>query len=101
MLQRRKLVQQLPVYKNERVADSSRTTIHAQGDRMDISRITAQEIDARIKRGQKIQFVDSRAPKVWNDATTKLPGAVRVPPDEPEKHIANVGRDRVVVTYCT
>lgn len=68
---------------------------------MAVSKITAQEVDERMNRGEAIQFVDTRAPKVWNEADTKLPGAVRVPPNEPEKHIANVGRDRLVVTYCT
>jgi rhodanese-related sulfurtransferase len=54
-----------------------------------------------MNRGEEVQFVDSRNPQAWTAAKTKLPAAVRVPADEPEKHIANVGRDRPVVTYCT
>jgi len=68
---------------------------------MDVSRITIDEVNERMQRGEKVQFVDSRNPKAWGEADTRLPGAIRVPADEAEKHIANVGRDRLVVTYCT
>ena len=40
------------------------------------------------------QFVDSRNPKAWSEAKTKLPGALRVSVDEPE-NIGNVDRDRL------
>jgi rhodanese-related sulfurtransferase len=68
---------------------------------MAISKITAQEVNERISRGEAVQFVDLRAPKAWREARTKLPGAIRVPPGEVEKHIASVPRDPLVVTYCT
>ena len=31
----------------------------------------------------------------------KLPGAVRVPADEVDKHLSEIPRDRAVITYCT
>jgi rhodanese-related sulfurtransferase len=68
---------------------------------MAVSRITAQEVNERMQHGDKVQFVDSRNPRAWGEAETKLPGAIRVPAAEAEQHIANVGRDRLVVTYCT
>ena len=36
-----------------------------------------------------------------DEAETKASGAIRIPPDEAEKHIADVSRDDTVVTYCT
>ena len=68
---------------------------------MATARITPQEVNERMNHGEDVQFVDSRNPQAWSAAKTKLPGAVRVPADELEKHIADVRRDRLVVTYCT
>lgn len=64
------------------------------------SRITPQEVSARLQKGEKVQFVDCRNPKAWAEARTKLPGALRVPVDEPG-NIGNVAHDTLVVTYCT
>ena len=65
------------------------------------ARISVDEVLARIGRGEDMTFVDTRNPKAWGEATTKLPGAVRVPAEEAEKHIADIRRDHLVVTYCT
>lgn len=64
------------------------------------SRVTPQEVNEKLQRGEDVRFVDSRNPKAWSEAKTKLPGALRVSVDEPE-NIGNVDRDRLVVTYCT
>lgn len=64
-------------------------------------RITPQEVNERMKRGEQVQFVDSRNPKAWGEAKTKLPGATRAPADGAEKHLADIRRDRLVVTCCT
>ena len=64
------------------------------------SRITPQEVNAKLQNGERVQFVDSRNAKAWSEAQTKLPGALRVPADEPG-NIGNVTHDALVVTYCT
>lgn len=66
-----------------------------------MTKVTVEEVNNRLNRGEDVQFVDSRAPHVWDEADTKLPGAIRVPPDEPEKQISNVQKDAYAVTYCT
>lgn len=66
-----------------------------------MTKVTVEEVSNRLSNGDDVQFVDSRAPHIWDDADTKLPGALRVPPDEPEKQISNVRKDAYVVTYCT
>ncbi len=67
----------------------------------DVTRLKPQEVHQRMQRGENVQFVDSRNPDAWGKTATKLPGAVRIPADEAEKHLAGLARDRLVVTYCT
>lgn len=65
------------------------------------TRVTVDEVMERLNRGEEMQFLDTRNPKAWSDADTKLPGAIRVPEDEVEKHLAELTRDRTIITYCT
>ena len=66
-----------------------------------VERVTVEDVMGRLDRGERVFFVDSRNPQAWGDADVKLPGAVRVPAEEVEKHFADIPRDRMVVTYCT
>ena len=68
---------------------------------MEATRVTADEIKVRMERGEQFTFIDTRNPTAWGEAETKLPGALRVPADEVEKHLAEVPRDRTAITYCT
>ena len=65
------------------------------------TRVTVDEVRERMDRGEPFTFVDTRNPQAWEEADAKLPGAIRVPADEVEKHLSSIPRDRVVVTYCT
>ena len=66
-----------------------------------MKKITTEEVQKRLDSGEDITIVDSRAPHVWDETKTKASGAIRIPPDDAEKHIADVSRDDYVVTYCT
>lgn len=68
---------------------------------MEATRITIDEIKERLDRGEKFAFVDTRNPKAWVEAKTKLPGAIRVPADKVEQHLTSIPRDRTTITYCT
>ena len=68
---------------------------------MKLTRMSAYLANELMQRGERITFVDSRNDKAWAEANTKLPGAIRVPAAEVEKHFADIPRDRLVVTYCT
>jgi rhodanese-related sulfurtransferase len=68
---------------------------------MAVTKYSVTDVNSRLGQGEDVQFVDARNPRAWAEADTKLPGAVRVPPDEPEKHIGSVGRNRPVIIYCT
>ena len=64
-------------------------------------RISASDVIERMNRGEEVYFVDARNPQAWANADTRLPGAVRVPVDAIEQHLADIPRNRMIVTYCT
>jgi rhodanese-related sulfurtransferase len=68
---------------------------------MEATRITVDELKQRMERGEQFAFLDCRNPKAWDEAKLKLPGALRVPADEVEKHLDEIPHDRTVITYCT
>lgn len=68
---------------------------------MEATRVTVDELKERMNRGEQFTFIDTRNPKAWGEAETKLPGAIRVPADEVEQHLSEIPRDRTAITYCT
>jgi len=68
---------------------------------MEATRVTVDEVKERMNRGEEFTFIDTRNPKAWGEAQTKLPGAIRVPADEVEEHVSEIPRDRTAITYCT
>jgi hypothetical protein len=52
---------------------------------MEATRVTVDELKQRMDRGEQFAFVDTRNPKAWGEAESKLPGAIRVPADEVDK----------------
>jgi rhodanese-related sulfurtransferase len=83
--------------KDEEGLESSQQSAQA----MEATRVTADEVRERMERGEPFAFVDTRNPKAWAEADTKLPGAIRVPADEVEQHLREIPHDRAVITYCT
>ena len=63
--------------------------------------LTVAEVKEMMDRGQPLVFVDARNPQAWHNATTMLPGAVRIPADHVAEHLGEIPRDRTVITYCT
>lgn len=71
---------------------------------MEPSKLTPDQVKAKLDAGEPVTFVDVRAPKAWDASDVKIPGAIRVPPAAVEQHFAELGavpRDAIVVTYCT
>ena len=68
---------------------------------MEVTRVTVDELRERMNRGEQFVFVDTRNPKAWGEAETKLPAATRVPADDVEMHLDQIPKDRTVITYCT
>jgi len=70
-------------------------------NRPEATRITVDELNERMNRGEPFTILDTRNPKAWGDADTKLPGAIRVPADEVDQHLKDIPHDRAIITYCT
>ncbi len=68
---------------------------------MEPTRVTVDEVKERMDRGEKFTFLDTRNPKAWGEAETKLPSALRMPADEVEQHLDEIPRDRAGIAYCT
>lgn len=66
-----------------------------------MNKITIEEIEDRLNRGDDITLVDARSADAWNESDVKAGGAIRIPADDAEEHIADVSRDDYIVTYCT
>ena len=64
-------------------------------------RVTAEQVMARLARGEAIVFIDSRNPKAWSESDIKLPGAIRVDAGRVRDHLAEIPRGRPIVAYCT
>ena len=63
--------------------------------------VSAAEAKQMVDRGDRIAFVDARTPVAWEEAESKLPGAIRIPVDEVGEHIRGLPHDGTVITYCT
>jgi rhodanese-related sulfurtransferase len=68
---------------------------------MEATRVTVDEVKERMDRGEEFTFVDTRNPKAWEEGTTKLPGAIRVPAEAVKERLDEIPHDRTVITYCT
>jgi rhodanese-related sulfurtransferase len=69
---------------------------------LEATRVTADEVMARLSRGEPVVFVDARSEEVWNDSSEKLPGALRLAPEvkDEQETLPIIPRDRSVITYC-
>ena len=68
---------------------------------MEPQRISVNELKRRLDSGESIAFIDARADDAWQRAETRIPGSIRVPPDEVEAHLDEIPKHRLVVPYCT
>lgn len=67
----------------------------------DITRIGAVAVREMLEGGEHVVFVDARVPEAWARSDVKLPGAIRVPPDDVAAHRDEIPQDYAVITYCT
>jgi rhodanese-related sulfurtransferase len=72
-----------------------------EGNLVEPDRITINEVKKRMDRGEPILFIDTRNSHDWSESDVKLPGALRIHFSELEQHLAELPRDRLIVTYCT
>jgi rhodanese-related sulfurtransferase len=63
-------------------------------------RIAAEEVKARMDRGEKPFFVDVREDTAWERSGVKIAGALRMPEDDVERRLNELPRDRPIIAYC-
>jgi len=70
-----------------------------------IDKVTAEEAMKWMDRGEDVIFVDTRNQQAWSQSNEKLPGAIRIPAEEVERHLNEISKsgskERQIVTYCT
>ena len=66
-----------------------------------IPRIGATEVLEAMHRGERVVFVDARSPTAWASAVDQIPGSIRIPPDDIDRHAGQVPGGAMVVAYCT
>ena len=67
---------------------------------MPAPRITPEELNQRMERGEDVVVVDVRRGS-YETSSDKLPGAIRIDPEEYESEFERIPRGARVVTYCT
>jgi rhodanese-related sulfurtransferase len=63
--------------------------------------ISAREAKGMWERRQPVVFLDARNDQAWAASSEKLPGALRVPADTVEEHLAEIPRHATIIAYCT
>jgi rhodanese-related sulfurtransferase len=66
-----------------------------------MERITVDEVRELLDAGEDVTIIDSRADSAWDSSDVKAGGALRIPPDAAEEHLADINRDHPIVVYCT
>ncbi len=67
----------------------------------DIHRITPQELDARLQRGERIMLLDVRRRDKWAVKQGGILGAMWVPLEEVPQRARDLLRDAQIIIYCS
>lgn len=65
------------------------------------SRLSIDELNRRIQRGEKMSIVDLRHPLDVLAAPQLIPGAIPISPQDFELRMSEIPKDAEVVLYCT
>lgn len=66
------------------------------------ARIGMEQVKGMLDHGEKILFVDTRTPSEWQNASDKIPGAIRLTTTNDIVELTrNYPADTIIVTYCT
>jgi rhodanese-related sulfurtransferase len=64
-------------------------------------RISAQDLDAARRRGERTVVVDVRHRAAWASDPSRIPGAVWLPLEEVPRRSRDLPSDAHVVVYCS
>ena len=65
-----------------------------------IARITVEELKEKLARGDQVVILDLRGGD-YDASTTKIRGAIRIPPAELQSKLIGIPHEAEVVTYCS
>jgi rhodanese-related sulfurtransferase len=69
---------------------------------MSIPELTPVALAERRARGENLVVVDARSAAAWQSSRLRVPGALRVSPDQIDEHAAQLPQGvAVLVAYCT
>ena len=66
-----------------------------------MEKISADEVKARLDRGEPVVFIDARSQDSWEHSDVQIPGSIRVPPDRADEFVGTLAPDAAIITYCT
>ena len=66
---------------------------------MGVPKMDKQELRNKLETGEAIVIVDARSGEDWQQSDVKLPGAIRISPDN-VNDVTNVGDANAIVVYC-
>jgi len=66
-----------------------------------VPRITAQELKAKMDRGENILIIDVRTGDEYERSRIKIKGAVRISIVNIEDKASELPKDKEIITYCT
>ena len=67
----------------------------------EIGRITASELDARLRQGGRIAVLDVRRREAWAADLGHIPVAIWVPLEEAPQRARDLPPDTQIVLYCS
>jgi rhodanese-related sulfurtransferase len=67
----------------------------------EVERITVEELKAKLAKGEPLTILDVRVGPSYEASDQTIKGAIRIAPDEIEKHLSELPKDREIVTFCT
>lgn len=67
----------------------------------DVERITALELNSRLRRRERIAVLDVRRREAWASDPDHIPGAIWVPLEEAEQRARDLPPDTHIVLYCS
>lgn len=76
-------------------------TTTAPGVVEEVPRASVSQVRQWMEQGDRIAFLDARSEASWLEATTQIPGSIRVPPGDVASHLDEIPRMQTIVAYCT
>ncbi|MER3427243.1 MAG: hypothetical protein C4334_03945 [Pyrinomonas sp.] len=67
----------------------------------EVERIAVEELKEKIAKGEPVVILDVRAGAAYDSSDQTIKGARRIAPDEIEKRLSELPKDREIVTFCT